>query len=425
MKNVPRRAEDEMSDGQVISCTFHNLSTFNKGVKSMQCIYKNKKKPTLSYSFTPSHWLLAFLLLSTSLPLFAAPAYDATIKNLAIENNLIIHKTYSASVEVKNIGSQTWNPDKNVSLTFTSATSQSLGLPSRVLLKSTDNIKPGQTKTFKFNVTAPAKTGIYSLEVEMKQGNKNFGTKSEKIDLIVETHVHRVKFISQLLPETMETGQEYSIVVQYKNTGSATWDRSRGYKLGLRSGLNVWNTSHLFLEKSSVVTTGDLATFRFKLKAPDKAGIYPIQWQMLRGKNWFGEKTPTQYISVKESASSSGAEFVYQDVPGLKKAGQSFAIFERGKVYPVSLTFKNMSDENWIDGRYSLNAQNPPNSLTWSVDRVDLKSTETIKPGDFKTFSFKIIAPLKPGIYNFQWQMVKGFNTWIGEKSENISITVK
>jgi len=391
----------------------------------MQCINKNKNKSTLSLIFTPSLWLLIFLLLSTSLPLFAAPAYDAIIKNLTIENNLIIQKTYSASVEVKNIGSQTWNQDKDVTLTFTSATSQSLGLPSRVLLKSTDHIKPGQTKIFKFNVTAPSKTGVYSLEAVMKQGREYFGGKSKKVDLIVETRVHRVKFISQLLPETMETGQEYSIVVQYKNIGSATWDRSRGYKLGLRSGLKVWNTSRILLEKSSVVTTGNLATFRFKLKAPDKAGIYPIQWQMLRGKNWFGEKTPTQYISVKESASSSGAEFVYQELPGLQKMGQPFAIFERGKVYPVSLTFKNMSDENWIDGRYSLNAQNPPNSLTWSVDRVDLKSTETIKPGDFKTFSFKVIAPLKPGIYNFQWQMVKGFSNWIGEKSENVSITVK
>ena len=390
-----------------------------QGVTSMQVIKINSK-----FAPTYNHFILllaAIFLLLAYKPLSAASAFDAVIKNLHVEQNLIVNRSYTATMEVKNTGSQTWTADKAVTLGFTRATSASLRLPSRVLLNSSDQIKPGQSKEFKFKLTAPANTGIYQLQAVMQQSGDPFGAVSKKIDLVTETHVHRVKFISQLFPETMEAGQEYNIVVQFKNTGSATWDASRGYKLGLTAGGNVWDIRQIPLDKSAVVTTDQLATFQFQLKAPDKAGIYPIQWQMLRGKRWFGEKTPVQHISVKESGSSSGAEFVYQDIPALQSINQQpFAIFERGKIYSVALTFKNTSDESWADGRFSLNSQNPPNSLTWSVDRVDLKTNETVKPGAFKTFSFKVIAPLKPGIYNFQWQMVKGFSDWFGEKSENI-----
>jgi len=379
----------------------------------------NRIKHSSLFSF-----LILLLLLPTLSPI-AAPAYDAEIKSLNVEKNLIVKKSYNAVLEVKNTGSQTWTQNKDVALKFTSASSRSIGLPTKVNLNSGESVKPGQSRIFKFKITAPSKTGFYTLQAKMSQGGKTFGEASKTVDLVVETHVHRVKFISQLLPETMETGQEYNVVVQFKNTGSATWDRSKGYKLGIRSGKKAWNLSRVKLDNSSVVTTNDLATFRFSLKAPDKAGIYPVQWQMLRGNKWFGEKTPIQHVSVKEITSSSGAEFVYQDIPSLSNAGKPFAIFERGEVYQVALTFKNTSDESWVGGRFSLNAQNPPNSLTWSVDRVELKNNETVKAGNFKTFSFKIIAPLKPGIYNFQWQMVKGFNSWVGEKSENVSITVK
>jgi hypothetical protein len=179
------------------------------------------------------------------------------------------------------------------------------------------------------------------------------------------------------------------------------------------------------LNRREIVPPGDIATFRFKLKAPGKPGEYPIQWRMQKGNLPFGEETPVQKVNVTKSKIKKGSEFIYQNVPGLNKSGQLYTILKAGDVYPVTLTFKNSSKKTWRQGLIALSAQNPENNMTWSVDRVELHKNEVIKPGGIKTFNFKIITPLEPGIYNFQWQMLEGLNNWIGSKSENISITVK
>ena len=243
--------------------------------------------------------------------------------------------------------------------------------------------------------------------------------------IVVENRINRVKFISQLLPEKMQTNQTYSIVVQFRNNGSSTWSRKKNYKLGLMSRRGVWSESTIRIGKNTVIPPGDIVTFQFNLKSPEKPGLYPIQWRMKKGNKWFGEPTPELKVEVSEALSSSGAEFIYQNVPGTQKLGELFTVLNRGDIYPVSVTFKNTSDTNWTPGRVALGSQNPPGSMTWSIDRIDLKKSDVIRPGEIKSFSFQLIAPLQPGIYNFQWQMLKGFNTWIGEKSDNIAITVK
>jgi len=368
--------------------------------------------------------LTFLMLLWLPISLMAAPSYDSKIVSTDVSGVMLVSKTYKAVVKVKNTGAESWSSRSDIALAITNNSSKRWNL-SPIRLGEGDFVKPGQFKTFVFNLRAPASTGIYQLQFQLKRAGQAFGETSKKLNVVLETPNNRVKFISQLLPDTINTGQEYTIVVQYKNNGSATWDRSDGYRLGLRQGKKTWGLSRVALDKNAVVATGNVATFRFTIKAPEEPGIYPMQWQMQLGRRWFGGPTPVQHINVTESASSSGAEFVYQDVPGLQKMGELYSIFERGDVYPVTLTFKNTSNESWTEGRVSLNAQNPANSMHWSVDRVELKNNEVIKPGEIKTFSFKVIAPLKPGIYNFQWQMVRGFNNWIGEKSENVSITVK
>lgn len=382
---------------------------------------------TIINKFYMSVMQILMLCFCFSLPLVglhAAPSYDSKILKVELEDKMLVSKTYRAVIEIKNTGAESWSSRSDITLEATEVSSRSWGI-SPVRLNEADFIKPGQTKTFVFNIDSPSGTGIYDLQFQLKRSGQAFGEASKKMDIVLETPNNRVKFISQLLPDTMNTGQEYTIVVQYKNNGSSTWDSSDGYRLGMLQGSNTWNQSQISLDKNAVVATGNIATFRFTVQAPETPGIYPMQWQMQIGRRWFGEPTPLQNIKVMESASSSGAEFVYQDIPGLQKIGELYTIFERGNVYPVTITFKNTSEEPWTEGHFSLNAQNPANSLTWSVDRVDLKKNEVIKPGQIKTFSFKVIAPLTPGIYNFQWQMVMGFNSWVGEKSENVSITVR
>ncbi|MDX1812294.1 MAG: NBR1-Ig-like domain-containing protein, partial [Gammaproteobacteria bacterium] len=293
-------------------------------------------------------------------------------------------------------------------------------------LESNERVAPEGFKTFVFPITAKVETGIYSLRFVLKRNGKPVSDKSLAHKVVVETRANRVELVSQLMPNTMNAGQKYNIVVQYKNNGTVNWTRKHGYQLGLKINNKLWKMKRIRLKKNEVIAPGSVATFQFELTAPNKAGLHKIQWQMQKWNRWFGEPAPIQQIKVVESSSQTGAEFVYQEIKGLKHDGnQLYAIINRGDIIPVNLTFKNTGKENWTEGHYSLISQNPANNMLWSLDRIELKPTEVIKPGQIKAFNFKIMAPLEPGIYHFQWQMVKGFNQWIGERSEDIAVTVK
>jgi len=369
-------------------------------------------------------FLVLLGLLFTSVASHSADSLDGKITNIDIVKKMLVKKNYTAEITVRNTGAATWSRNNGITLSVTGKTNDLWKIPN-VALGSNDKVKPGDSKTFRVPIKALSRSGIFSLQFELRRNGRSFGEKSATQNIVVETRSNRVKFISQLLPNTMAANDEYSIVVQFKNNGTSTWTKTDGYKIQLVSRKNVWGLSHVDLSTNDIIPPGEIATFRFKLKAPTKMGSYPIQWRMKKRNVSFGEPTPIQKIQVTKSKSKKGAEFVYQNLPGLNKSGRLFAIMNAGDVYPVTLTFKNTSKKPWRQGLVALSAQNPENNMTWSVDRVELHKNETIKPGGIKTFNFKIITPLNPGIYNFQWQMKEGFNEWLGSKSENIAITVK
>jgi len=379
----------------------------------------------MNFSFKTSlNFVLLVIFLAASFAIQAENAFDAQITKIKINKKMLVNKTYSATITVKNTGSSNWTRNADVGLSATAKTNNLWGLP-LTPLGSNERIAPGDSKKFKVSIKSLSRTGIYSLQFEMQKGGKAFGEKSVTQNIVVETRSNRVKFISQLLPNTMSAEETYSIVVQYKNNGSSTWTRNDGYRLRLVSQKKIWNITRVKMGKKDIVPPGEIATFRFKLKAPKKQGTYPIQWRMQKGGVYFGEETPLQKVTVIGSKVKKGAEFIYQDVPKLNKTGQLYAILNAGEIYPVTVTFKNSSNKTWRQGLIALGSQKPAGNMTWSIDRIELKKNESIKPGGIKTFNFKIITPLEPGIYNFQWQMVEGFNHWIGAKTENIAITVK
>jgi len=109
------------------------------------------------------------------------------------------------------------------------------------------------------------------------------------------------------------------------------------------------------------------------------------------------------------------SQFISQVVPNQMAAGQEYLVF---------LTFKNNGKESWNqEGNFQLVGLNLPGNLTWAKP-VDLADGEIIKPGEDKTFSFKITAPAAPGEYDFQWQMSQADNERFGNSSDNLKLTV-
>ena len=110
------------------------------------------------------------------------------------------------------------------------------------------------------------------------------------------------------------------------------------------------------------------------------------------------------------------AKFVKQSVPATMISGQE---------YELSVAVKNTGTEIWTtEKQYRLGSQNPQDNNYWR-GRINLDSKEKVKPGEIKKFTFKVKAPDKPGIYDFQWKMVQENVEWFGNQSENVKITVE
>jgi len=99
-----------------------------------------------------------------------------------------------------------------------------------------------------------------------------------------------------------------------------------------------------------------------------------------------------------------------------------------GETRTVNITALNTGTSSWTAEKgYKLASQTPPDNLIWGLNRVEL-GTDSIPPGEKKTFTFDITAPDSLGKYNFQWQMIREIAgeepIRIGESSENVVVTV-
>lgn len=79
-------------------------------------------------------------------------------------------------------------------------------------------------------------------------------------------------FISQRVPNSMESSKQYTVSVTYKNTGTTSWSGSgpHPYRLGARNPVDntVWGLGRVELNPGELIQPGQLKTFTFKITAP-------------------------------------------------------------------------------------------------------------------------------------------------------------
>jgi len=87
---------------------------------------------------------------------------------------------------------------------------------------------------------------------------------------------------------------------------------------------------------------------------------------------------------------------------------------------------KNSGTITWTQaGGYKLGSQNPQDNDIWTGGtRIYLSPSDAIAPGQSKTFTFDIMAPVAPDTYGFQWRMVQEGVEWFGQQTSNQDIYV-
>ena len=365
------------------------------------------------------------VLISWALPSFAfAATNSAQFVSQSVPTSMVAGKTYNVSVTMKNTGTNAWTKATNYKLGSQNPQDNLLWGLGRVDLSSTDAIAPGQSKTFTFNIKAPTTAGNYNFQWRMlKEYVVWFGNKSPNLTINVTPSValpNNAQFISQSVPTTMTAGQVYSVSIIMKNTGTTTWTEAQRYRLGRQDNLWQLTTTEAGQGRVKLSSTENILpraskTFTFNVKAPAAAGSYNFQWRMVKEYvTWFGDSSTSSNINVQ--VVSNNAQFISQSVPAAMTAGQN---------YNVSVTMKNIGSTTWTKSlNYKLGSQNPQDNGIWGAGRALLSDTDSISPGQSKTFTFNIKAPTTAGNYNFQWRMLKENVAWFGAYSQNASIAI-
>ncbi len=350
-----------------------------------------------------------------------AQANDARFEGQFVPTVFRPGETRTVAMTIRNAGTTTWTRPGEYKLGSQNPQDNVRWGTNRIYLEPGDAIAPGQAKSFAFEVTAPLTPGTYDFQWRMVQdGVEWFGALSDNVRVTVEaaTRPNDAEVAGVEVPTLLQPGETRRASITMRNTGTATWTRAREYKLGSQSPQDNmrWGTNRIYLEPGDAVAPGQTKTFAFDFTAPLVPGTYHFQWRMVQdGVEWFGALTSNIPIHVQGPARVNDATFVSQDVPRQLAAGEARR---------VSVTMRNTGSATWTRaGLYRLGSQNPQDNGTWGIGRVEL-GADAVAPGQSTTFSFDIVAPVAPRVYDFQWRMVQENVEWFGAFTDNVPITV-
>ena len=105
-------------------------------------------------------------------------------------------------------------------------------------------------------------------------------------------------FVGQSVPSSVVAGETFSATVTMQNTGTTTWTSAGGYRLGSLVTGDPWG-SRALLDTNASVAPGQRKLFTISAVAPQAAGNYAFQWQMVQESlGWFGAASPLVSVAV-------------------------------------------------------------------------------------------------------------------------------
>lgn len=225
------------------------------------------------------------------------PDARADYVDMYVPTYLLPGAVWPVWITMTNVGSTTWTAGQGYKLAA-QQDNMTWGL-NRVALPN--DVPPGQSVTFSFNITAPNVPGTYGYQWRMMQdGVQRFGDTTINMPITVVTPSNSAEFVSQTVPKWMYATESYTVSVTMKNTGNTVWNQGSTYKLGSQNPQDntTWGFSRVDMPRT--VWPGESVTFTFQVTAPLKTGNTNFQWRMVQeGVQWFGAQTPNVIISVK------------------------------------------------------------------------------------------------------------------------------
>jgi len=219
-------------------------------------------------------------------------------------------KSYGVSVTMKNNGTKVWEKGTYaLKLMNANETIANTWGVSKVEVNS--SVNPREEIVFNFSLTAPVTEGAYNMQWQMAEGNSFFGEPTMNVPIKVigisvpvkdsDMIENNAAFLSQKIPNEMDTKETYDVTVVMKNNGLTTWKTGEfKLKVSTKGGDNAvvapWEVANV--ELSSDVYANSEVTFNFKVTAPEKDGLYNLQTQLMKNGVFFGEPSTNVIVTV-------------------------------------------------------------------------------------------------------------------------------
>ena len=353
------------------------------------------------------------------------PFWDAALVSHTLPTELYPEEPRFVTITLENTGAGDWfgnryalGSQNDPALLWAGDTSQNF-----YFLGDTETVTPTQERTFNFIIVAPAVEDTYDCDWQMYNiGSENiawgdFVHQAVNVSTSVTPQLGATE-ASNTIPTDMFPGETRSATITLQNTGTVTWDETN---VRLHAPNALWGSNRNYtLAPGETVAQGETKEFTITIKAPSGEGTYDCVWQMQRKWNWgegdvFGDfgDIVTESVNVNSSVTPFlGAAVVSHTIPPTMTAGE---------VVSVDVTYENTGTGTW-DGSDTTNwirlrTQNSPSNL-WVTQNVNLGVSDLIAPGEQKTFTFNITAPVTDGPYNCRWQLQKqwpGSTSFFGE----------
>ena len=208
---------------------------------------------------------------------------------------------------------------------------------------------------------------------------------------------------SHSLPSSIACGGSKQVSITMKNTGTTTWTRGAGYKLGpVGDSDPLYSSGRIPLPSGVSVAPGQQLTFSFTLTAPAASGSYRTDWRMIHvGSGWFGA-TAVRYVSVSCVNNSS---LVSVNLPSTFGCAES---------YQASVRLKNTGSTTWTrGGSYKFGPVGDSDPF-YSSGRIELPSGVSVAPGQSYTFQLTLTSNDTSGSFVTDWRMLQLGCGWFG-----------
>ena len=265
----------------------------------------------------PKNLLILLLVCVIALPgaYFLYSSFAGTSGNNAycepIEQpkNLLPGAKFPFKMDCTNTGTTTWTTSTGYKLGTQNPQDNSIWGTGRVemdvdpLTHQPALVKPGGKVRFTRELTAPKTAGTYIFSWKMlREGYEWFGNIPGAYQIKVSaTAINNAdcRVTSTVPTAAIATGSKFDTTIMCINTGSTTWTKAAGYKLGSQSPQDntIWGTGRVeFYYFNDTYWPGQQAKFVVTATAPKVAGTYPFAWRMLReGYLWMGPSAMGPY----------------------------------------------------------------------------------------------------------------------------------